>query len=272
MKTRNIILSAAFVIPVICSFMLVTSLVYAGYDYTNVRPGKLYTDRFTSSNGDHIYKFESAGDQYTITVYCRHAFDPYDETGKLLEGVPADGGCVLPIDAWYEKTGKTSMDATGMEGFSLGWPELTADGWYKATGRMGVFQKGDIIEVGLSNYYDAKQPGYIGQYKFVINGKVLPDKDTPAKTKITGLKAGNKSFTIICKKVSNASGYQVQYSLKKSFANAKKKTLKKAGTTSVKIRKLKSKKRYYVRVRSYKTVGDKRYYSAWSTKKSIKTK
>ena len=43
-------------------------------------------------------------------------------------------------------------------------------------------------------------------------------------------------------------------------------------TASKKISKLKAKKKYYVQFRSYKTVSGKTYYSAWSAKKSVKTK
>ena len=69
------------------------------------------------------------------------------------------------------------------------------------------------------------------------------------------------------------SGYEVQVSLKKSFkSGVKKQTVKGASKTSVTIKKLKAKKTYYVRIRSYQTVGGKKYYSSWSTVKSKKTK
>lgn len=46
----------------------------------------------------------------------------------------------------------------------------------------------------------------------------------------------------------------------------------KAKKTSKTISKLKAKKKYYVRIRTYKTVNGKKYCSVWSAKKSIKTK
>jgi len=42
-------------------------------------------------------------------------------------------------------------------------------------------------------------------------------------------------------------------------------------TTKNKVKKLKAKKKYYVRVRTYKTVKGKKVYSSWSKVKSIKT-
>lgn len=47
---------------------------------------------------------------------------------------------------------------------------------------------------------------------------------------------------------------------------------KKQKTTKNKVKKLKAKKKYYVRVRTYKTVKGKKVYSSWSKVKSIKTK
>ena len=43
-------------------------------------------------------------------------------------------------------------------------------------------------------------------------------------------------------------------------------------TAKLTVRKLKSKKTYYGRLRTYKKVGTKTYASAWSNKKTVKTK
>ena len=67
-------------------------------------------------------------------------------------------------------------------------------------------------------------------------------------------------------------GYQVRYSLKLSMAGAKIKTVKGYAKTSVKVKGLKAKKKYYVQVRTYKTVNGVKYYSAWSGKKAVTTK
>ena len=73
-------------------------------------------------------------------------------------------------------------------------------------------------------------------------------------------------------KGSKITGYQVQYSLKKNFSSKKTVTVSKAATTKVVIKKLKSKKTYYVRIRAYKKVKGKKYYSAWSKAKTVKVK
>lgn len=65
-------------------------------------------------------------------------------------------------------------------------------------------------------------------------------------------------------KNSKVSGYQIQYSTKKNFKNAKIKTVIGKKKKSVKLGKVNSKKNYYVRVRGYIKKGKKRYYSNWS--------
>ena len=86
-------------------------------------------------------------------------------------------------------------------------------------------------------------------------------------TSITSLSAKDNGFTVKWKKKSGITGYQIQYSTNSKFKKNKKSIkIKKAKTTSKKISKLKSNKKYYVRIRTYQ--GKK--YSKWSKVKSIK--
>lgn len=96
----------------------------------------------------------------------------------------------------------------------------------------------------------------------------------PKKTSISKIKAQKKGFKVTWKKVSNAKGYQVKYSTSKKFTKktSKTATVKKATTTSKTVKDLKKKKTYYVKVRSYKTVNEKKVYSDWSKVKKVKTK
>ena len=91
-------------------------------------------------------------------------------------------------------------------------------------------------------------------------------------TKIKKIKRAKKSLKVTWKKVSGVSGYQIQYSASSKFKKAKKITIKKATTTSKTMKKLKAKKKYYVRIRTYIMVNGKKKYSNWSKKKSQKTK
>ena len=95
----------------------------------------------------------------------------------------------------------------------------------------------------------------------------------PNGTKIVKLKAKKKGISIKIKKQrTQTTGYQIQYSLDRNFKKSKTKTIKKSTQTSLTIKGLKAKKEYYVRVRTYKAKGNKKFYSSWSTIKSIKTK
>ena len=85
--------------------------------------------------------------------------------------------------------------------------------------------------------------------------------------------AKKKKMTVKWKKQTKlTTGYQIQYSTSKNFKGAKTQTITKNKKTSCIIKKLKSKKKYYVRVRTYKKVKGKKYYSKWSKVKSVKTK
>ena len=95
---------------------------------------------------------------------------------------------------------------------------------------------------------------------------------SPKAVALAGLTAGKQQLTVKWKKGTGITGYEVQYSLKKSFAGAKKVTIKKAATVKTVLKKLTTGKKYYVRVRAYKTVSGKKYYSAWSKAKGAKVK
>ena len=74
------------------------------------------------------------------------------------------------------------------------------------------------------------------------------------------------------KKQSGITGYQIQYAMKKSFAGKKNVWIKSPKKTSKNITNLKPKKKYYLKIRAYKTVNKKTYYGAWSKVVSKKTK
>ncbi len=101
----------------------------------------------------------------------------------------------------------------------------------------------------------------------------------PKSTTLSKLTAKSKGFTVKWKKQSSqTTGYEIQYSTNSKFTKktTEVKTINKNKTTSVKILKLKSSKKYYVRIRTYKMVTvngkSKKIYSSWSKAKTIRTK
>ena len=89
---------------------------------------------------------------------------------------------------------------------------------------------------------------------------------------IKKLSKGKKAFKASWKKVSGVNGYQIQYSTNEYFKDAKTVKVNSSKATSKAVKKLKSKKTYYVRMRTVKKSGKKTYYSSWSAAKSVKTK
>lgn len=95
----------------------------------------------------------------------------------------------------------------------------------------------------------------------------------PKGTSISKLTKKLKGFTVKWKKqTTQTTGYQIQYSTNKNFKSAKTKTIKKPKTIIASVSKLKRKKVYYVRIRTYRKVSGKNYYSKWSKIKKVKTK
>lgn len=144
--------------------------------------------------------------------------------------------------------------------------------------------------IDSSNYTATYASGRknVGKYKVTVTfkstskeysgSKYTTFKINPKGTSISSLTKGSKSFTTKWKKQSSKmassriTGYQLRYSTSSKMTSAKTVTVKGYSSTSKKISKLKAKKKYYVQVRTYKTVSGTKYYSSWSTVKSVKTK
>ena len=103
----------------------------------------------------------------------------------------------------------------------------------------------------------------------VVTGSVA----LPTATKITALKPGKKKMTVSWDAVTDADGYEIQYGLKKKEKKCKVATVNGATTASTTIKKLKKGKKYFFRIRTFKTVNGTTVYSTWSPwKKSKKVK
>ena len=94
----------------------------------------------------------------------------------------------------------------------------------------------------------------------------------PKKPEMKKLTAGKKKFTVQWKKDKKADGYQVQYSTDKKFKKNVKSVNVSKKSTKATVKKLKKGKTYRVRVRSYKKINGKKYYSGWGKVKSVKVR
>lgn len=147
------------------------------------------------------------------------------------------------------------------------------------TPKVTVLYKGKVVS---SKYYtvSCKNNKNIGTATVTITGKGNYKKCTGKSTfkislkkvTVSGLKAGKKSITVNWKTVSGSTGYQIQYSTNKNFSKSKTITISGSGKNSAMIKKLTSKKNYYVRVRAYKTINGKKNYGTYSSAKTVKVK
>lgn len=101
---------------------------------------------------------------------------------------------------------------------------------------------------------------------------VKPVKKVTVKKQTAKVKAGKKKLTVTWKKDKNVSGYQIKIATKKNFKGAKTYTVKSYKTYKKVIKKLKANKKYFVKVRAYKTVGKSKVYGAYSAVRSCKVK
>ena len=91
------------------------------------------------------------------------------------------------------------------------------------------------------------------------------------KLKMVKRKKGQKKVKAYWTKVKGVSGYQIQFSTSKKFKKSKTKTFKvNKKRKKAAFKKLKKNKKYFVRIRAYKKVNGKKYYSEWSNVKKLK--
>lgn len=140
-------------------------------------------------------------------------------------------------------------------------------------------------ELKVNTDYKVKWPSgrkNVGTYEVKITfkgskysgSKTLSYTINPKSTKLSKVSAKKKGFEAKWKKQSTQTkGYQIQYSTDSKFKSGNKTvTVNKNSTTKKTISKLKAKKKYYVRIRTYKTVGKQKYYSDWSKSVKVTTK
>ena len=140
-------------------------------------------------------------------------------------------------------------------------------------------------ELKVNTDYKVKLPSgrkNVGTYEVKITfkgskysgSKTLSYTINPKSTKLSKVSAKKKGFEAKWEKQSTQTkGYQIQYSTDNKFKSGNKTvTVNKNSTTKKTISKLKAKKKYYVRIRTYKTVGKQKYYSDWSKSVKVTTK
>ena len=179
----------------------------------------------------------------------------YEASGKrAVKLINADGTLVTTADALKaEGTYNIVVTATG----------------YNKTLEFTYTNKSDTTATKPSDATAATKPAATTT---ATKPAVKPVKKVTVKKQTAKVKAGKKKLTVTWKKDKNVSGYQIKIATKKNFKGAKTYTVKSYKTYKKVIKKLKAKKKYFVKVRAYKTVGKSKVYGAYSAVRSCKVK
>ena len=173
---------------------------------------------------------------------------------------------------------KSNTTIYAIKGITLKTTKYTYSGKAKKPSVIVKDSKGNVIPNSnyAVSYKNNKSVGkatvkitFKGKYSGVVSKTFSIN---PKGTSVSSVAAESKGFTVKWKKQAvQTTGYEIQYSTNKKFTKktTATKIVKKASATKLSIRKLKANKKYYVRIRTYKTVKGKKYYSGWSKNKSV---
>ena len=255
------------------------------YNATGVKPGQ-----YTLNVTDKSSKYVPFSTSFTLTtdnvvaVYNNNVkapalvaakdvqADDFANFVKNIQKVSVNGkeyaasgkGAVKLINA--DGTLVTTADALKAEGtYNI---VVTATG-YNKTLEFTYTNKSDTTATKPSDATEATKPAATTE---ATKPAVKPVKKVTVKKQTAKVKAGKKKLTVTWKKDKNVSGYQIKIATKKNFKGAKTYTVKSYKTYKKVIKKLKAKKKYFVKVRAYKTVGKSKVYGAYSAVRSCKVK
>ena len=194
------------------------------------------------------------------------------------------------------------LTATAKEGFAFdGWyidgKKVSSDASYRfaVKSNVNVEAKFKSVETGGGSTDPTPTPGGGGGGGAIPAPEPTPDDtdkkddDKKPETKpnqsqntstsaiqklsVKKLVSKRKALVVYWNKIANVSGYQIQVATDKKFKKNKKTvTVAKQNASKKTVKNLKAKKKYFVRVRAYKTVNGKKSYGKWSKIKSVKTK
>ncbi len=137
--------------------------------------------------------------------------------------------------------------------------------------------------ISSSNYTVTYSKGRknVGKYKVTVKfkgnysgTKTLYFTVKPKATKFTSIKIYSDEVFIKWKKqTKQVTGYEIQISTSKKFPSSKSQKVKdpdpKRNYARISGAGLVKNKKFYIRIRTYKTVGSKTYYSSWSKAKAV---
>ena len=264
-----------------------------------------------SGSGDYS-EVSPTGDGHQIVYLPKVTFDANGGTcgtseirlnpDRKLNWLPEATRDGYTFDGWYTEAQEGDPVKTGADS-----QEYTEDATVYAHWTMDIIHTTPTVTLSAGTYtYDGKvkTPGVtvkaegkaltqdcydvsyssgrtnVGTYQVTVTlkgnyegSKVVSFKINPKGTSLKTVKKAKKAFKVTWKKqATQTTGYQIQYATAKNFKSSKTKTVTSNKKVSLTVKKLKSKKKYYMRIRTYKKVSGVTYYSSWSGAKTVKTK
>ncbi len=217
---------------------------------------------YLKAHGYGSYSWESATGNYTFSI------KEYISVPKLEKVKSTSQTTSSHTIKWGKVAGATGYEVYRYDSSKKKYVKIktTSSTKYKAS----KLKSGTTYKYKIRAYIKKNGITYYGAYSSVLSAGTKP-----AKTTLSSVKSKKSSqLTVAWKAVKGASGYQVYYSTSKKFTSktTKKATVKKQSTKKTTLKKLKKGKKYYVKVRAYKTVSGKKLYGAFSAVKSAKIK
>ena len=210
--------------------------------------------------------YTAAGEKIRTCTVCKATTDKQSISRLTLSkpsGLKASAVSTSSIKFSWKKV-------TGAESYVLYYK--TGSGKWKTVKTKKTSATVKKLKTGTT--YKFKVVAVAGKYKSK-DSSTVSGTTKPATVSLKDLRSKKKKEIVVeWKKVSGVTGYEVMYSTSKKFTKKTTKTvtIKKQKTVKTIIKKLKSKKKYYVKVRAYKTVNKVKVYGAYSKVKSIKCK
>ena len=246
----------------------------------HVYSGKVIAQPTCTAYGKTKYTCTQCGDSYTVANIKPKG---HSYKSQLTKATTAkDGQIYKKCSVCGAVTGKTVIAKAS--NIKLSKTAYTYNGKVQRPGVTVKDSKGKALKSTDYKISYPKGMKNVGKYtvKVTLKGNYSGSKSmtyniNPKGTGVSKVTAAKKGFKVTWKKqTTQTTGYQVQYSTSSKFKKAKAVTVSKNKTTSKSVSKLSAKKKYYVRVRTYKTVkiGGKsvKLYSGWSKAKSVTTK
>ena len=246
------------------------------YNATGVKPGQ-YTLNVTDKSSKYV-PFSTSFTLTTDNVVAAYNNDVKAPALVAAKDVQADDFAnfvkniqkVSVNGKEYAASGKGAVKLINADGTLVTTADaLKAEGTYNIVVTATGYNK--TLEFTYTNKSDttATKPS---DATAATKPAVKPVKKVTVKKQTAKVKAGKKKLTVTWKKDKNVSGYQIKIATKKNFKGAKTYTVKSYKTYKKVIKKLKAKKKYFVKVRAYKTVGKSKVYGVYSAVRSCKVK